>query len=64
MNKCCKGCGVLLQSENPSKIGYVENLDQKYCRRCFRMRNYHEFQRTRKYARESKSKYRLCFLFL
>ena len=45
MNKCCKGCGVLLQSENPSKIGYVENLDQKYCRRCFRMRNYHEFQK-------------------
>ena len=28
MNKCCKGCGVLLQSENPSKIGYVENLVQ------------------------------------
>ena len=40
MTEYCKGCGVLLQNENPDEIGYVPSLDASLCQRCFRIRNY------------------------
>ncbi|MCF0105901.1 MAG: ribosome biogenesis GTPase YqeH [Holdemanella sp.] len=40
MTEYCKGCGVLLQNENPEEIGYVPSLDASLCQRCFRIRNY------------------------
>jgi len=36
----CKGCGVTLQVENKDAVGYVLNLEQKYCQRCFRLSHY------------------------
>ena len=46
----CSGCGVLIQTENKDKEGYVplhvvEAHDENepiYCQRCFRIRNYQE----------------------
>ena len=42
--KYCKGCGVLLQNDNITQEGYVNNLDNDICQRCFRMTNYGEYQ--------------------
>ena len=46
--KYCKGCGVLLQNENISLDGYVNNLDNDICQRCFRMKNYGEYMKVAK----------------
>ncbi|MDH6366068.1 MULTISPECIES: ribosome biogenesis GTPase YqeH [Breznakia] len=40
MSKICKGCGVTLQTENPNAIGFVQNMDQEYCKRCYRLSHY------------------------
>ena len=47
MNKKCIGCGAVLQSENPQGIGYVRTVDFEkslLCQRCFRIRNYNDYQ--------------------
>lgn len=36
----CKGCGALLQNEEPTKVGYVQKIGQEYCQRCFRLSHY------------------------
>ena len=38
--KKCKGCGVELQNINKDEVGYVVNLEQDYCQRCFRLSHY------------------------
>ena len=38
----CLGCGVLLQQEDPSKLGYSKN--GTLCERCFRIKNYNEYK--------------------
>ena len=43
-NKSCIGCGVLLQNENILADGYVTNIENDICQRCFRMKNYGEYQ--------------------
>lgn len=40
----CLGCGVLLQNENILDEGYVTSLENDICQRCFRMKNYGEYQ--------------------
>ena len=42
--KRCRGCGVLLQDENVLQEGYTTDLDNNICQRCFRMKNYGEYQ--------------------
>ena len=42
--KHCKGCGVLLQDENILQEGYTTTLENDLCQRCFRMKNYGEYQ--------------------
>ena len=42
--KKCLGCGVLLQAENILQEGYITSLENDICQRCFRMRNYGEYQ--------------------
>lgn len=42
--KYCLGCGVLLQNENILGEGYVSSLENDICQRCFRMKNYGEYQ--------------------
>lgn len=42
MNKCI-GCGVILQS-NQKKKGYTSNLENNLCERCFKIRNYNDYQ--------------------
>ena len=42
--KRCSGCGILLQDENVLQEGYTTNLENNICQRCFRMKNYGEYQ--------------------
>lgn len=43
-DKCCLGCGVKLQDENVLGEGYTTSLDKSLCQRCFRIKNYGEYQ--------------------
>lgn len=43
MNKCA-GCGALLQDKDKNKEGYTKNINSKFCERCFRIKNYNEYQ--------------------
>ena len=42
--KCCIGCGVILQDDNMTIEGYTTSLENDICSRCFRMKNYGEYQ--------------------
>ncbi len=42
--KTCIGCGIVLQDENMSQEGYTSNIDNDICNRCFRMKNYGDYQ--------------------
>ena len=42
MSKCI-GCGVSLQTSNKDMLGYTTNIDKDLCERCFRIRNYNEY---------------------
>lgn len=41
--KKCQGCGLDLQSNDINKEGYVPNLESPICMKCFRSKNYGEF---------------------
>ena len=43
-NKYCAGCGIKLQDENILNIGFTTNLDNELCMRCFRLKNYGEYE--------------------
>lgn len=40
MIKKCLGCGVVLQNEDINSKGYTPKLENDYCVRCFKLRNY------------------------
>ena len=40
----CMGCGAQLQTIDKEKIGYVTNIENKYCERCFRINNYGDYK--------------------
>ena len=42
--KRCGGCGVLLQDENILLEGYTTSMENDICQRCFRLKNYGEYQ--------------------
>ncbi len=42
--KYCIGCGVQLQDENVLQEGYTTSMENDICQRCFRMKNYGEYQ--------------------
>ena len=42
MNKCL-GCGTFLQDNDPLKEGYVKDLSNKFCERCFKITHYNEY---------------------
>lgn len=42
--KKCLGCGVTLQDVNLLQEGYTTSLENDLCQRCFRMKNYGEYQ--------------------
>lgn len=44
MIKYCKGCGVRLQDNNVLLEGYTNDISSDLCRRCFRLKNYGEYE--------------------
>ena len=45
MNYKCLGCGVVLQNKDKNSLGYTSDIEKKYCERCFRIKNYNEYQK-------------------
>lgn len=43
--KKCIGCGIKLQNENILNKGYTPNLENDYCMRCFKVKNYGEVEK-------------------
>ena len=43
-DKYCEGCGVKLQNDNVLQEGYTSSLDNALCQRCFRIKNYGDYQ--------------------
>jgi ribosome biogenesis GTPase YqeH len=44
MKKYCSGCGVLMQDDNILGLGFTTNLENDMCMRCFRLKNYGEYE--------------------
>lgn len=44
MKKHCSGCGVILQDDNILELGFTTSLDNDMCMRCFRLKNYGEYE--------------------
>ena len=42
--KYCKGCGIKLQETSVLEEGYTTTLENDLCQRCFKVRNYGEYQ--------------------
>lgn len=42
-DKKCLGCGIDLQTTDPLKAGYINDLKNDYCKRCFRIRHYGDY---------------------
>ena len=42
--KKCEGCGVYLQDHNILEHGYITDMMNNVCQRCFRLKNYGEYQ--------------------
>lgn len=42
MNKCL-GCGINLQNQNPTNLGYTSDLEKNFCQRCFKLKNYGKY---------------------
>lgn len=47
MSKCL-GCGIKLQNIDRNIEGYIENIDNNICERCFKLKNYGEYKITNK----------------
>lgn len=47
MSKCL-GCGIKLQNIDSNIEGYVENINNNICERCFKLKNYGEYKITNK----------------
>lgn len=43
-DKKCIGCGITLQDENVLLEGYTASIENDICSRCFKMKNYGEYQ--------------------
>ena len=52
MNFKCLGCGVNLQTTNDKELGFTQNINGKYCERCFRIKNYNEYQKVDKSVKD------------
>ena len=48
MNKKCVGCGIILQSDDRDKDGYVDDINKDLCLRCFMIKNYGKYSYTDK----------------
>ena len=46
MNKRCIGCGSILQDNDINKDGYVLDINDSICQRCFRIKYYNEYKVT------------------
>lgn len=46
MNRKCVGCGCVLQDNDINKDGYILDINDNICQRCFRIKYYNEYKVT------------------
>lgn len=39
----CLGCGITLQTQEKNALGFTQNLENKLCERCFKLKNYGQY---------------------
>jgi len=44
MIKKCVGCGIILQNDDITKEGYIDNVDKDICERCFKLKYYGQYK--------------------
>ena len=44
----CKGCGITIQNEDSTKVGYSPKVGSKLCERCFKITNYNYHEKESK----------------
>ncbi len=44
----CRGCGAILQTTNSEQEGFAKSLENRFCERCFRIKNYNEYKKLEK----------------
>ena len=44
MTKKCIGCGIILQTVDRQKEGYVDDIEKNICERCFKLKYYGEYK--------------------
>jgi 30S ribosome assembly GTPase len=50
MTNKCVGCGIDLQTTEPSLMGYANSLESAYCKRCYRIKHYGDYTSLKKHA--------------
>lgn len=40
----CRGCGAILQIDDSEKEGFAKSIENRFCERCFRIKNYNEYK--------------------
>lgn len=45
MIKKCLGCGIILQTVDKNKEGYIDDKEKDICERCFKLKNYGEYKK-------------------
>lgn len=51
--KKCKGCGITLQYDDPSALGYAKDESFDYCQRCFRLIHYGDIKGLKKSLKDN-----------
>ena len=50
MTNKCIGCGIDLQTSEPSMLGYANSLESSYCKRCYRIKHYGDYTSLKKHS--------------
>ena len=64
MNKYCSGCGVKMQDDNILGLGFTTNIENDYCMRCFRLKNYGDYESVSSNVLYSLFFFKIGYLFL
>lgn len=51
--KKCKGCGTILQYDDPNALGYAKDESFDYCQRCFRLIHYGDIKGLKKSIKDN-----------
>ncbi len=50
MTNKCIGCGIDLQTSEPTMLGFANSLESSYCKRCYRIKHYGDYTSLKKHS--------------